>query len=105
MSTEPVPSPRGRYLIEEIDDECLIYRMPIKTAIYLNDTATVIWRLCDGTRTARQIATILAEAYPDQAETILGDVQTTIDELIKAQALQLVDRRTGAEPVVRVRPE
>ena len=53
MSTEPVPSPRGRYLIEEIDDECLIYRMPIKTAIYLNDTATVIWRLCDGTRTAR----------------------------------------------------
>ena len=103
MTEDTVPLPRGRYLIEEIDNECLIYRMPVKAAVYLNETATVIWRLCDGTRTARQIATILAEAYPEQAETILGDVQTTIDELIKAQALQLGDRRKEAEPVVRVR--
>ena len=87
MTEDTVPLPRGRYLIEEIDNECLIYRMPVKAAVYLNETATVIWRLCDGTRTAQEIATVLAEAFPDAAESIAADVQATIDELIKIGTL------------------
>ena len=86
MTAELVPQPRGRYLIEDIDNESLIYRMPAKSAIYLNETATVIWKLCDGTRSAREIVAVLAEAFPQDAETVGADVQATIDELVRIGA-------------------
>lgn len=60
-STRPVPSPDAR--VEEIDDELAIYLPGQSTAVVLNRTAAAIWRLCDGDRTAVQIATELAAEY------------------------------------------
>jgi hypothetical protein len=97
MTADLVPSPRERYVVEDIDNESLIYRQAAKSAVYLNETATVIWKLCDGTRSAREIAAVLAEAYPEEAETIAADVAATIDELINVGALKLAERRPGVE--------
>jgi pyrroloquinoline quinone biosynthesis protein D len=103
MTIDPVPAPRGRHVIEEIDHESLIYRRPTKAAIYLNETATVIWKLCDGTRTVQEVIAILAESFPDAGQDIAADVKETIDELVLAGALELGDRKPeGQGSVVRL---
>jgi hypothetical protein len=76
-----------------MDNESLIYRAPSKTAIYLNETATVIWKLCDGTRTIVEIIDLLVGAFPDSASDVRADVQATIEELVRSGALRLGPRR------------
>lgn len=103
MTTDPVPLPHGRFVIEEIDHESLIYRRPTKAAIYLNETATVIWKLCDGSRTVEEIIAILVESFPDAAGDIAADVRETIDELVRSGALELGEQNPSAQkPVVRL---
>jgi pyrroloquinoline quinone biosynthesis protein D len=89
MTTEPLPRRHERYTVEWMDNESLIYRSPSKMAIYLNETATVIWKLCDGTRTVKEIIDLLVEAFPDAASDVGADVKETIDELVRNGALQL----------------
>lgn len=96
MTSEPMPKRGGKFEVEEMDHESLIYRRPSKTAIYLNDTATVIWKLCDGTRTMQQIGDLLAESYPDNAAEIRADVKATIDELVRSGVLRLADAQPDA---------
>jgi Coenzyme PQQ synthesis protein D (PqqD) len=79
MTTEPMPRRHERYTVEWMDNE--------KMAIYLNETATVIWKLCDGTRTVN--IDLLVEAFPDAASDVRADVRDTIDELVRNGALQL----------------
>ena len=89
MTTEPMPRRHERYTVEWMDNESLIYRSPSKMAIYLNETATVIWKLCDGTRTVKEIIDLLVDAFPEAASDVRADVKETIDELVRNGALQL----------------
>jgi len=99
MTADPVPRRRERYTVEWMDNEALIYRRPANTAIYLNETATVIWHLCDGARTVKEIIDILVDAYPDAAADVRADVKETIEELVRNGALQLsVPQEAGAAP-------
>lgn len=99
MTTDPVPRRRQRYTVEWMDNEALIYRRPANMAIYLNETATVIWQLCDGTRTVKEIIDILVDAFPDAAVDVRADVKETVDELVRNSALELsVPREAGATP-------
>jgi hypothetical protein len=81
--SQQLPIRGTAYKVEEMDEESLVYRRAAKTAIYLNDTATVIWKLCDGTRTVSEIAAVIAKSFPDEAvEQIDLDVRETVDQLI-----------------------
>ena len=72
---------------------------PRGVAIYLNETATVIWQLCDGARTVKEIVDILVEACPDAAADVRADVKETIEELARNGALQLsAPQEAGAAP-------
>ena len=99
MTADPVPRRRERYTVEWMDNEALIYRRPANVAIYLNETATVIWQLCDGARTVKEIVDILVEAFPDAAADVRADVKETIEELARNGALQLsAPQEAGAAP-------
>jgi pyrroloquinoline quinone biosynthesis protein D len=104
MTTEPMPRRHERYTVEWMDNESLIYRSPSKMAIYLNETATVIWKLCDGTRTVKEIIDLLVEAFPDAASDVRADIKETIDELVRNGALQLKRRQSGNLPRGASRP-
>ncbi|MCP4663589.1 MAG: PqqD family protein, partial [bacterium] len=41
---------------QELDDELLVTDVPADRAHFLNATMAAVWKLCDGTRTADQIA-------------------------------------------------
>jgi hypothetical protein len=99
-TTGPVLVRRRRQFVEEMDGESLIYQRTTKQGVYLNETATVIWRLCDGTRSADAIIGALAELYPDVASDIASDVRAPIDRLIELGTIKVID---PAEPVPAIR--
>ena len=95
MSPDPMPRKNGFVEVEEMDNESLLYRRPSKTASYLNETATVIWKLCDGTRSTDDIIAVLSQSFPEDAEQIRADVKATVDQLIQAGALRMAEPGDG----------
>lgn len=106
MPAETMPRQNGFVEVEEMDNESLLYRRPRKTASYLNETATVIWKLCDGSRSTDDIVNILSMSYPEATDQIRADVTATIEQLIEAGALRMSQPREGeAKSVVELEVE
>jgi coenzyme PQQ biosynthesis protein PqqD len=61
-----------------------------KKTVYLNDTASAIWKLCDGTRTIAQLIELLKQAYSDSEHDFESDVRSTIDDLFAQGALKWI---------------
>ena len=66
--------------IEDTGEEILVYIKQNDSTYYLNGTAALVWRLCDGQRTAADISQLLAEAYP-QGESVDQDVIEALKRL------------------------
>jgi hypothetical protein len=75
------------YKLEVLDDELLLYHPEQTRAIYMNETATVIWALCDG-RTVDEIRDEVAAAFPDATASLMDDVRHTISQLSEFGALR-----------------
>jgi hypothetical protein len=58
--------------------------------VYCNQTASLIWHLCDGTHTAAEISALLNEAYPEAAMSIPADVAATLQTLTQQQVIEWV---------------
>jgi Coenzyme PQQ synthesis protein D (PqqD) len=70
-------------VVEEMDDEILLYRPSTHKAIHLNGTAAVIWKLCDGTRTTQDLAGCLSAEFPSAQPSIAAEVQETVNLLLR----------------------
>ena len=84
-----VPHPVSGVKLEILDDETLLYHSSMTKAIYLNPTATIVWRLIDGERTAEEIAEILKDSFPSGTENINGDVLAVLESLEGQGAITL----------------
>lgn len=92
MNPEAIPCANTEFSLEEIDDELLLYH-PAKTkAVYLNETAALVWQLCDSKRSVAEIVSLLKENYPD-SDTIQGDVEQTLQQLADNGAVELADKQ------------
>ncbi|MDZ7841575.1 MAG: pyrroloquinoline quinone biosynthesis peptide chaperone PqqD [Gammaproteobacteria bacterium] len=88
MNSEAIPHANTEFSLEEIDDELLLYH-PAKTkAVYLNETAALVWQLCDSKRSVAEIVSLLQENYPE-SETIQSDVEQTLQQLADNGAVDL----------------
>lgn len=85
---DPVPVRREGFIIEELDGETLLFNEITKRTLYLNESATAIWKLCDDKRTPAEIAEILKEAYPEASEDFEADVRATLGQLASEGALR-----------------
>lgn len=74
-------------VVEELDDEILLYRPSTHKAIHLNETAAAIWKLCDGTRTVKDLVDCLLPEFPSAEARISHEVQETIELLLRDGAL------------------
>ena len=72
-----------------MEGEGLLYSHEKMTLIYLNESAAVIWRLCDGQRTVAQVVDFLKSAYPDLSPQLDGDVCGMIQQFIDRDMLEL----------------
>src|SRR5947207_12714590 len=76
--------PQARHdglIVRELDNEILIYDTETNKAHCLNDTATLVWKQCDGQSTAAEISRRLSD-----------QVGTKVDERVVWFALKQFDR-------------
>lgn len=86
MTATRIPARVDGFLLERMDDEVLLYHPRLAKTIRLNDTAAIVWELCDGARSAGEITTLLEEAYPDDQQ-IDEDVDAVLQRLADEGAL------------------
>ena len=77
---DSVPKPAGNIEREVIEGEVLLYSPQKTRAVYLNPTGAIIFGLCDGTRSVREIVNLVAESYPD-TENLTHQVIVTLNQL------------------------
>jgi hypothetical protein len=78
--TTPVQIPRQKpnLQLQDFDGELVLYDLEKMQVIYLSETATLIWQLCDGERSIPEIVQLLQDAYPEQAGKIPDDVESAM---------------------------
>ncbi len=69
------------YLLEKIDNEIVVYHPTNTTSLYLNETGSLIWQLCDSTRSTAEIISLLVGFYPENSEQIADQVEEFIRRL------------------------
>jgi hypothetical protein len=90
MATTLRPVRQLDYRLEKLDNEILLYH-PAKTrALYLSETASIVWELSNGERTTAEIIDLLREAFPEAAATIGDDVTKTLHTLAEEEAVVLI---------------
>jgi hypothetical protein len=83
-------------IVEEVDDELLVYDQDHDSAHRLNRTAAIVWRHCDGTRTVDDLVAILAkELGDDLADEDL--VHIALDNLADRGLVEGVPKRAADE--------
>ena len=90
MDLSKKPQRKPDYRLEVIDDESLLYHPGETKILYCNQTASLIWQLCNGQRTVQEIAALLGEAFPGAAETISADVTATLGQFLDQGAIELI---------------
>ena len=90
MNLSAKPKQKPNYHLEMLDGELLLYHLDETKIIYCNQTASLIWYLCDGQNTVGEMIHLLSEAYPDAAETMAADVEETIEKFLAAGCIELL---------------
>jgi len=72
-----------------LDDELLLYHMNETQIMYCNQSASLIWQLCDGQHTVAEITTLISDAFPEALETIADDITTTLQQFLEAGCITL----------------
>ena len=75
----PVSVRTERFLVEELDGEVLLYDLDRHEAHCLNETAGIVWRACDGTRSVAELAALLPASLEQPAAEEV--VRSTLHEL------------------------
>ena len=86
------PAPLSGVSAFPLDDELVLYEPNAGATYVLNPTAAFIWSLCDGDRTAQEVAEELADAYGIDERQAVTDVTTLLDTLERAGFLAHVTR-------------
>jgi len=82
------PKKCSGFIIEELDGELVLFNPMRNLIIHANQTAALIWQLCDGERTIPQIVDLLSEAYPEAQTEIKKEAPLAIQDLHKKGALE-----------------
>lgn len=82
------PLARKDLTVIELDGETVIYDDTHGDLHYLNATATMVFGLCDGTATARQLAVDIADAYGLPLDEVVSQVEELMRGFRRAKLLQ-----------------
>lgn len=75
------PRATAGYVIEEIDGELLLLHPSNEIILHTNQTAALVWRLCNGEQSVAEIVALLGDAYPEASADIAADVPALLLEL------------------------
>ncbi len=77
------------YQIEEIDGELLLYHAGKTETLYLNESAAMVWYLCNGKMTQSEMIKMFSESYPEHAETMAADIDVAVQAFIEFGGLTI----------------
>jgi hypothetical protein len=87
-----VPKPVEGLQLSEMEGEAILYWQEKTKMISLNESARVIWQLCDGTRTVSEITSELVASFPEMADEIRAQVPKTIKQFVDEGVLELAGK-------------
>ena len=82
------PKVRGDLTVVELDGEAVIYVEGTGDLHHLNPTATIVFGLCDGTTTMREIAKDISDAFGVPVDDVEMQVRDLIRQFRKAKLLE-----------------
>jgi Glycosyltransferase family 10 (fucosyltransferase) C-term/Fucosyltransferase, N-terminal/Coenzyme PQQ synthesis protein D (PqqD) len=68
--------------VKDTGDQVLIGLSDHDETLCLNQTAAIVWRLCDGTRTGVEIVDLLVQAYPEADPEIQSQVMAALSSFV-----------------------
>ncbi len=75
--------------LERLENEALLFCPATAQTVFLNETAALVWDLCDGARTVGEIVELLRGAYPEAADDLTTDVEQALSRLSDCGAIRL----------------
>lgn len=93
MIEDKVPTVNPEFIMEEFENEILLYTVTDTKAVYLNETAHLIWKLCKDNLNVKEIIVFLKDSYPDQKETIRDEVISALKLLADIKAISFTDAK------------
>ena len=88
MNTNLIPLRDTGCEEEVLEGEIVVYSAVAGKALYLNDSAALVWQLIDSHRSIGQIEFVLTDAYPD-AITLKDDLRQVINDLLQHGVISL----------------
>jgi hypothetical protein len=82
------PKVRSDLTVVELEGEAVIYDDETRQVHYLNRTATIVFNMCDGTSTVKQLSDEIAEAFSLPQEEVGRQVRTLIRSFREAEFLE-----------------
>jgi coenzyme PQQ synthesis protein D (PqqD) len=82
------PKVRSDLTVVELEGEAVIYDDTVRQVHYLNRTATIVFNLCDGSSTIRELAGDIADAFSLQPQDVESQVRTLIRSFREAGFLE-----------------
>ena len=86
---EAIPNQHRDFQVEVIDGETLLYQHQLKRVVYLNESAALVWHLCDGRRSVAEIIELLVNSYPGTEDAVRTDIIEAIDNLVLEDAIHI----------------
>ena len=82
------PKFRQDLTVVELDGEAVIYDDESGELHHLNPTATVVFTLCDGTATVKELSADIADAFSQPAHEVERQVRALLREFRKVNLLE-----------------
>ena len=67
-----------------------IVRRDTSWSIRCNEYSRLVWELCDGSRSLKEIMRLLAEGFPG-AEGVENEVEKAVDQFLQLEAIEYID--------------
>lgn len=83
----PVQNPA--FQLQTVNNEYMLYKASEGSALYINETAAIVWKLCEQADTVGEIKKLLRGSYPEAEGDIARDVDNVLDGLRGHGALSL----------------
>jgi PqqD family protein of HPr-rel-A system len=94
------PKVRDDLTVVELDGEAVIYDEATTELHHLNPTATIVFRLCDGTCTMREMSVDIADAFGVPADEVEPQVRSLIRTFRGSGLLQPTASKVDREEAV-----
>lgn len=88
MTEHDIPVQDTDFRLEKLDDELFLHHPAKSKSIYLNESASLVWELCDGERTVAEITNLIQQSFPEAKGGISSQVGATLEAFLEHGAIK-----------------